>query len=189
MIPYSLITRSESPDSTAINTSVDLAKRNFVTAGVKAALGAAVFGGVVVTSACGKNISIYTATVIGTLEELRPLLPNFRAQLEQAVAVAKTFDAAYREGKFVNAAALFENLTTIVSEIVMHVGVMSESVKLAVAVGGVALRAIAILLKSQASDPVVAAEVAKSTNKTAKDMIEQMSHIGVFNQIVELAMP
>lgn len=139
-------------------------------------------------TSCGKDISLYTATVIGSLEELVPLLPGQATKLRQAIAVAKTFDVAYRDGKFASAASIFENLTTIISEIIAGVGVMSETVKLAVAVGGVALRAIAVLLRQQSTQPAVAAAVAAS-DSSAKAMIEQMANPKVIDAVVETVKP
>lgn len=152
--------------------------------------GAAAIGFVALgTSGCGKNISIYTETVIGSLEELLPLLPNLNDRIKQAISVAKTFDEAYRNGKFESAATLFENLTTLISGIFANLGVMSEAVKLAVAVGGVALRAIAVLLKSQAADPAVAAKVQASPNSSAEAMIRHMANPAVIDAVVAAVKP
>jgi len=140
------------------------------------------------TAACGKNISLYTATVIGSLEELIPLLPNLSDRLKQAVMIAKTFDESYRAGKFADAATIFENLTTSVQQIISGIGVMNEQVKLAVAVGGVALRGIAVLLRQQAAQPAVAAMVAKS-NSSAKSMIERMADPAIIDEVVAAVKP
>jgi len=140
------------------------------------------------TSACGKNISLYTATVIGSLEELIPLLPGLSDRLKQAVTIAKTFDQAYRDGKFADAATIFENLTTTRQQIISGIGAMNESVKLAVAVGGVALRGIAVLLRQQSAQPAVAAMVAKS-DSSAKARIERMADPAVIDQVVAAVKP
>lgn len=159
-------------------------RRTLLKTGGFAAVGVMTVG----VSGCGKNISFYTATVIGALKDLRPLLPNLGDRLSKAIAVAETFDAAYRDGKFADAATLFENLTTTVSEIIAAIGVMNESVKLAVAVGGVALRAIAVLLRQQASQPAVAAMVAAS-DASAKAMIQKMADPAVIDKVVEAVRP
>lgn len=160
-------------------------RRTVLKTGGLAAVGVMTMG----AKGCGKNIGIYTATVIGTLKELLPLLPNLSPRIKQAIAIAETFEKAYQDGKFADAAAIFENLTQVIGEIVNAIGVMNPNVKLAIAVGGIALRAIAAILKGQAADPVVAAAVAASTNQSAKDMIERMSNQAVIDRVVELVKP
>lgn len=182
------IARNRNPETcpqSQVDIAVNLSKRNFLKLGAAAGVGALI----VPLAGCGKNISFYTSTVIGALKDLSPLLPNLSDRIKQAIAVAESFDKAYQSGAFANAASLFETLTTVVSEIVAAIGVMSDSVKLAIAVGGVALRAIGVLLKSQASDPVVAAEVARSSNQSAKAMIEKMGDITVIDKMLQLVMP
>lgn len=164
-------------------------RRDFLRLSGSALLGSAVVGGAVVTTGCGKNISLYTATIIGSLEELSPLLPNLSPQIHKAVEIAKSFDAAYRDGKFADAGALFTNLTTIVSQIATATGITNPQVKIAIAVGGVALRAIGVLLKTQTADPIVAAAVAKSSDVQAKAMIQRMGDPVVMDRIVQLVMP
>lgn len=177
---------------TEVDIGVDLSRRSFTQSLCLAGAGSLVIGGAVVTSGCGKNISIYTATVIGTLKELRPLLPNLADRLNQAIAIAETFDKAYREGKFLSAALTFENLTLVVNEIVKAIGIMSDQVRIAIAVGGVALHGIAAILKAQSTEPAVAAAVAAaqdSKSMSAKLMIERMGDMATINQILKLVTP
>lgn len=73
MIPYALVSHSESPDS----TSVDLPKRNFLKTGATAALGSVVFGAAFTAPVCGvsKEKAVkYVGLVIGLSEEAVPLL-------------------------------------------------------------------------------------------------------------------
>lgn len=160
-------------------------RRALLKTGGLAAVGALTIG----TVACGKNISFYSATVIGALKDLRLLLPSLGDRLNNAISVAEAFDSAYRAGKFADAATLFENLTIIINEIIAAIGVMNESVKLAVAVGGVALRAIAVLLRQQASDPVVAARIQVLGDPGAKAMIQRMADPSVIDKVVEAVKP
>lgn len=160
-------------------------RRTLLKTGGLAAVGTMTLG----VAGCGKNISFYSATVIGALKDLRPLLPNLDTRINNAISVAETFDSAYRAGKFADAATLFENLTIIINEIIAAIGVMNESVKLAVAVGGVALRAIAVLLRQQASDPVVAARIQVLGDPGAKAMIQRMADPAVIDKIVEAVKP
>lgn len=152
--------------------------------------GLAALGGMTLSvTGCGKNLSVYVATVIGSLEELSPLLPNLSPQIRKAVDIAKSFDSAYRAGKFTDASAIFTNLTSTVSEIVTIAGVTDPQVRIAIAVGGVALRAIAALLNSQATEPAVATAVAASKNVRAKTVIERMADQRVIDKVYEAVKP
>lgn len=113
-----------------------------------------------------KNLSVYVQTVVGALEEIAPLLPGSAQLIAKAAKVAKEFDKAYREGKFTDAVALFENLAGFISQIAGDLGVNNPTVKVALAVAGIATRAIAVLLKSQETEPAVAR--ARSTATSAQ---------------------
>ena len=130
---------------------------------------------------CGKNLSTYVNVVIGALQELSPLLPGQAQLIAKAVSIAKTFDDAYRAGKFIDAGALFENLAGVISQIAEAAGVASPSVKVAIAVAGIAMRAIAVLLKNQAADPTIAAIVNDRASSNAnvarqRSLIEKMAN-------------
>jgi hypothetical protein len=171
------------------DAEVDVARRGFLKFTGRAGVGLLVVGGTIVTTGCAKNIGLYTETVIGSLEEVLPLLPNLNDPIKRAIGIAKSFDAAYRDGKFANASTLFANLTTVVSDIATQAGVKNPQVKLALAVGGIALRAIGVLLKQQASDPVVAAAVANSADSATKAIIEKMADPAVIDRVMQLVMP
>jgi len=162
-----------------------ITRRNVLKAGGAAAIAYVTLG----AGSCGKNISVYTATVIGSLKELLPLLPNLSDRIRQAISIAETFDKAYSEGKFANAATIFENLTSILSELFNAIGTPSDSVKVAIAVGGVALRAIATLLKSQSTQSKVAGVVAANKNSSAVLMIDRMADPRVIDAVVQAVKP
>lgn len=126
------------------------------------------------TSACGKNLSTYVSIIIGALEELSPLLPGQSSVIATAVKIAKDFDEAYRAGKFASATALFSNLAGVIGQIADSIGVSSPAVKTAIAIAGIALRAIAVLLKQQSAEPAVAAVIASQRSAIA---IQQMDLI------------
>lgn len=142
-----------------------------------------------------KNISPYVSTIIGALDELKPLLPNQSELLSRAVSIAKNFDDAYRAGKFDNATALFENLAGVVGDIADSAGIASPSIKVAIAVAGIAMRAIAVAMKQQADDnPTVAAVVAARTgaskaSASRKSLIERMADEKAVNQLFEASKP
>lgn len=151
-----------------------ITRRNLLKTGGLAAIGTLVVG----TTACGERISFYVSTVIGSLEALKPLLPNAAPQIQKAIDAAKAFDAAYRAGKFADASTLFANLGDLALEIFNVVGVVDPRIGLAIALGRVAFNAIATLLKRQMEDPAVAAIVAARNDAQslrAKAMIERMA--------------
>jgi hypothetical protein len=166
-----------------VKTEIDLSKRNFLRTGAGIAVGSLVFGGAFTAPSCpgAKNLSTYVNVVIGALQELSPLLPGQAQLIAKAVSIAKTFDDAYRAGKFIDAGALFENLAGVIGQIAESVGVASPSVKVAIAVAGIAMRAIAVLLKSQTSDPTIAAiasDKARSNPNIARQqaLIEKLAN-------------
>lgn len=166
-------------------------RRTLLKTGGLAAVGSLTIG----TVGCGKNLSPYVSTVIGALDELKPLLPNQSELLNRAVGIAKNFDDAYRAGKFDNATTLFENLAGVVGEIAESAGVASPSVKIAIAVAGIAMRAIAVLMKQQADDnPQVAAAVSDKARASRaagarKSLIEKMADPVAVNELFEAAKP
>jgi len=136
-----------------------------------------------------EQVDFYASTVIGGLKELRPLFPNLDDKIGKAISVADTFAKAYREDRFVDAATIFENLTTTISEVITALGVMNETVKLVVATGGIALRSIAVLLRQQASANRVVASIVAANNSSAKAMIERMADPSVIDQVVAAVKP
>lgn len=147
------------------------------------------------TTGCGKNLSNYVSTIIGAMEELKPLLPNLSASLSKAISIAKSFDEAYRAGKFDSATTLFENLVGVINQIIADAGInASDSVKIALSVASVGMRAIAVLLRDQATQPAVASAVkekAKASAASAKrvSLIESLANSKEVNAVFEAARP
>lgn len=127
-----------------------------------------------------KNLSVYVQTIVGALEEISPLLPNSAAIIAKAVKVAKDFDDAYRAGKFENALVLFENLAGFISQIANDVGVNNPTIQIALAVAGIALKGIAVLLKSQESEPQVVAAMERANAKPGaaarRSLVERLAN-------------
>jgi hypothetical protein len=141
---------------------------------------------------CTQKISFYVSTVIGSLEALSPLLPSASGLITKAVAAAKAFDEAYRAGKFADSTALFANLGDLAMQIAELAGVASPQIKIAIAVGRVALNAIASILKSQLADPVVAGIVAARSDAAAvrqKAMIERFADEKMIETLFQSAKP
>lgn len=130
--------------------------------------------------ACGKNLSLYVNIIVGALKELSPLLPGQAQLIAKAIAIAETFDRAYREGKFTDAIAIFENLAGVLGEIADAAGVTNPQVRTALAVAGIALRAIAVLLKSREGEPVVVEAIGTAT-------VAQRRQIALVNRLAEPA--
>lgn len=167
-------------------------RRTLLKTGGMATVGALTIGAGPCSS---KNLSVYVSTIVGALEELKPLLPNQSSLLTRAISIAKSFDEAYRAGKFDTATALFENLAGVVGQIADSVGVTSPSVKIAIAVAGIAMRAIAVLMKQQATEnPQVADAVSAKTERdpaasTRKSLIERMADEKAVNALFEASKP
>jgi hypothetical protein len=175
-----------------LSKEVNVNRRVFMKVAGTAGAGTLVFGGAVITTGCGEKISFYVSTVIGSLETLSPLIPSASGLITKAVAAAKAFDEAYRAGKFEDSTALFTNLGELALQIAGAVGVASPPILLAIAVGRVALNAIAQILKNQIKDPVVAGLVAARSDPAAqkqKSMIEKMADDRMIEMIVAAAKP
>lgn len=144
--------------------------------------------GVAVTTACpgAKNLSVYVQTVVGALREIGPLLPGAAGLIAKAITIAEDFDKAYREGKFDNAKVLFENLAGVISQIATDAGVNNAQVKVALLLAGIAMRAIAVLLSVQASNPEVAAALRSRTSPADQRqlaLIKKLANEDVINQL------
>lgn len=114
-----------------------------------------------------KNLSLYVETVVGALREVRDFLPGSAGLIAKAIEIASDFKKAYDAGHFADATTLFTNLAGLLSQIVSDAGVNSPMIKIALAVAGIAMRAIAVLLKSQSEQPVVAQAMKKQSTSAA----------------------
>ena len=131
------------------------------------------------TTGCDKkDVSFYVSVFSGAMEELMPLLPSQNANISRVLSAIKTFKSAYEAGKFDSAVSALENASSVLSEIVAQIGTVSDPVKVAISVGGVALRAIAALLRAQTADPTVQAAVsAKATTKAARSTLSVIDRL------------
>lgn len=154
-----------------------ITRRSLLKTGGMAAVGSLTIG----TAACGKNLTTYTSIIISALEELSPLLPGQSSFIANAIKIARDFDEAYRAGKFANATTLFANLAGVIGQIADSVGVTSPAVKTTIAIAGVAMRAIAILLKEQSTQPAVTAAVRAQRSTAA------VAHMGVIDRLADAA--
>jgi hypothetical protein len=127
--------------------------------------------GILLQEACKpKDLSFYDQTLLGVLRELQPLLPNAADLIAKGIKLIGDFDAAYVAGKFADATALFANLDDVLIQIAADAGVNNPTVKIALVVAGVALRAIAVLLAGQASQPAVVAAMRTRSAAQEKQM-------------------
>lgn len=154
-----------------------ITRRTLLKTGGLAAIGSLTIG----TSGCGKDLTTYTSIIISALEELSPLLPGQSLFISNAIKIARDFDEAYRAGKFANATTLFSNLAGVIGQIADSVGVTSPAVKTTIAIAGVAMRAIAVLLKDQSTQPSVAAAINNQRSAAA------VAHIGLINRLADPA--
>jgi hypothetical protein len=159
--------------------------------------GAAIVGGVTLIGggtlsqvACsGPKLSTWVQTIIGALEELKPLLPAQTSAITKIIKVATDFNAAYQSGKFKDAITIFENLSTLVDQLISDLGTPSQQVKVIVAVVGIALRTIAVLLRNQASQPEVAATVAAAGESSAVNVVKRLSEPSAIDALFRTVKP
>jgi len=154
------------------------------------ALGGAGFaiGTAFTAPACNpKNLSSYVQMIAGGFAEIKVLLPDLGLSqsviarvaelIDKGVKIAQDFDAAYKAGKFSDAATLFSNLGATLTQVINTLGVSTENraVKVALAAIGIARVAIAILLQKQAEgQPRIMETVSagKAQPETAKAVSE-----------------
>jgi hypothetical protein len=165
-------------------------RRTLLKTGGLAAVGTLTVG----VSSCAKNLSTWVNILIGAAQELSSLLPGQSALISKAVAIAKSFDEAYRAGKFIDAMSIFENLANVVDQVTATLGVTNPTVKLAISMMRIALRAIATLLKAQAQNPAVAAALSdpRLNNDTAnrqKALVEKLADESAINALYVAAKP
>lgn len=154
------------------------------------AVGVMAFG----TTSCKKeDVSFYVSVFQGAMEELKPLLPNSLALINKVIGVIKTFKDAYDAGKFDNALTALENVSATLTEIISQVGTLSDPVKVALSVGGVALRAIAALLRSQSTEPAVAAAINARATTAAQQrtlsVIDRLANQAALDRVYQASKP
>lgn len=167
-------------------------RRTFITTGAMAGIGVVAIS----QAGCGdkEDVDFYTSTVTGALTTLKTLLPNQADMLDKGINIARTFNKAYQDGKFDTAMELFENLTSLISDVIMAAGAgMSDGVKVTLAVADVAIRAIAVLLKRQASRPEVAASIKDRSVSPAQErqmaLVESLANPKSINAVFEASRP
>ena len=152
-------------------------RRHFIHTGALAGAGALVISE---TACAPKNLSFFVQTLIGAMRDLSPLIPGQGVLLSKIITIATDFDAAYKRGDFANATAIFNTLVGNVTQLINDIGSLSTQIKTILAVVGIALRAIASLLASQAT-PAIAAK-AKGTPEGAT--VQRLSNPQVFDDIL-----
>ena len=122
---------------------------------------------------CGdkEDVDFYIATVTGSFEQLKSLLPNQVALLTKAISIAKSVNDAYQAGKFDSALSLANNLVSTINEIIAAAGVnLGNGVKITLSIANVALSAAAVLIKH-----AMPAEVAARASSPAMETLESMA--------------
>lgn len=145
-------------------------RRGFIQTGA-VAVGGLAFGAAFTAPACDKkDLSGQVLILVTSFNEIKPLLPDLglsstvldrvRALLDKGVKIAKTFDDAYRAGKFDDAKTLFLSLGEVITSVVGELGLAGNNIVKTILVGvKIAQIVIANLLKQMASDPQVAAAI------------------------------
>lgn len=166
-------------------------RREMISTTALGAVGFAVGTGFAAPKGCSvKNLSSYVQMIAGGFTEIKVLLPDLGLSqsiiaqaaelIDKGVKIARDFDAAYKAGKFNDAASLFTNLGSTLTQVINTLGVSTENraVKVALAAIGIARVAVAILLNKQADDqPAVAVEVAKAGRKRGTSAAKAVTDI------------
>jgi len=150
-------------------------RRTFIQTG---AVGGA---GLALSTACSpKSVSAEVAAITGFLNEVSPLLPQFAARITQIIKVANDFNQAYAAGQFKDAATIFANLSGFVDQLTTDIGVnVPPQVKVALAIVNAAVRAIAILLKAQSTQPAVAPMIAAGPSPVRQAILQKADPVVV----------
>jgi len=138
-----------------------------------------------------KDVSFWTGSVIGGLEEIAVLVPVQAANIKKIVAVMRDFDSAYAAGKFADALTFFQSATSLIDQLIIDLGVNLDSqIKTAIAIAGVAIRMIALLLQRQGeSQPEVVAAVAQGAQAKAVKTIRRLADEKALDTIYAAAKP
>lgn len=122
-----------------------------------------------------KDLGFYIDTVTGAMKQLSPLLPGASGAISKVISVAGDLSAAYKRGDFVSAESLFATLSDDLALVAADVGVNSPTIKLALAVAGIALSTIAAILKAQATPSMIASAraTASPVQLRSADLIEK----------------
>lgn len=128
--------------------NVNLSRRRLLITGGAAGLGA------LTLSAVGcekKDVDFYITTVTGSMTQLKQFLPNQAVLIDRAIAVARSVNQAYQDGKFDSALGLATNLTTTINDVIMAAGVnLSDTVKMILSIASVALGTVEVLIRNSA---------------------------------------
>lgn len=178
-------------------------RREFIKTGTVAA-GSIAFGAAFTAPGCnGKDLSGWVTTIVAAFGEMKPLLPQLglpeavldrvSGYLNKAVSVAKTFDEAYKAGKFKDAVAIFGSLSELITQIAAELNVVNNRiVKIALVTVSIARIAIATLLKQQSGDPAVAATIARTSKEPelmrAASEIDRLAAVDV-DKLLEAVKP
>jgi hypothetical protein len=150
---------------------------------------------------CGtpKNLSSWVTMIVAAFGEIKPLLGELglgtavldrvSGFIDKAAKIARDFDAAYRAGKFQDAATLFVNLGDVIAQIAADLGATDNRiVKLALISISIARIAIASLLNAQAPAVAEAVSAARTGGKArVVTEIERLANLDISK--IEKAIP
>lgn len=156
-------------------------RRYFIKAGIAGGAGLALASQL---DCGGKSVSGTVTIIAGAVEELQILFPSVPA-LAQALKLAKDFNADWTAGKFDSARKFFENLDTIVGQVISDLGVnASTRVKLLLATLGIAVRTIAALINEQAQTVSTLAGKARTANPRTADRVDELASAAVADRLL-----
>ena len=153
---------------------IHLNRRGFIQTGALAGVGTLALS----SQACKpKDVGAEVAAITSFLHEISPLLPAQAQLITKIVKVASDFNEAYQAGKFENATSFFANLSDLIDQLTGDLDVnVPPQVKIAIAIVNAAVRAIAVLMHSQATPAIRAMSATATTEqKRGAAKIEKLS--------------
>lgn len=161
-------------------------RRNFIQTSAVGIASAAVMN----QMACGGTSVSGTVTILtGAVAELKILFPA-NALLGKIVSLATDFNKDWVAGNFDSARTLFDNLDTVVGQVISDLGVNATTrVKLLLAAVGIALRTIAALIAEQGQQQPLAAQKARTVAPRTTERIDRLADPVKAEQLLRTVKP
>lgn len=132
----------------------------------------------------GASVSGTVTILTGAVAELKILFPA-NALLGKIVSLATDFNKDWVAGNFDSARTLFDNLDTVVGQVISDLGVNATTrVKLLLAAVGIALRTIAAMIQEQGQNNSIAARRAGVAAPQTVSRVNQLADPAVADRLL-----
>jgi hypothetical protein len=134
----------------------------------------------------GPSVSGTVRILSGAASELKILFPAQGSTLDKIVTLGTDFDKFWVAGKFDSAKTVFENLDTIINQVITDLGVNANThVKLLLATLGIALRTVAAIIAEQGQNRPLAARRAGATAPATVNRVNQLADPSVADRLLK----